>query len=1213
VTANPGSTPAAGVGVELSKQEKYDAALLDALNHLAERKYPEAMTSLEAARTLQDTDEVRALIKRLTQRMEQQAAAKQTVQDIQTILREGKPEEAAPLANAALQQYGGSDNAARLSDLKLQADTLAAAQVDDQARFDRCRRDGEAALRDRNFRAAAVAFEQALAARDDAEVRRQYDDLRATLARYDDNRRRAAELRRDPSQLEAALAALQEAEKAWDTPEIRQDLDDYGLALAKRRDRISVADFEVRGDVGLPAPGRAVAEELLPCFKPRFDLVERSQVGKVLAELNLEAGRLADNEAGRFEVGRLARLRYLVVGSITCVGGITVQARLVDVQTGLVVQTAKVVAANPDEMMALLPRLANLLQMSDEQKMAYEQQLAREAAVAVSRIRIAPLPPPPEVVVGPLPPPLLICTARPPDFGSVRPADFEALPLVVATAPPPPPVVFVEEEPVKRRFLQVAIELGDNLFRRGRYREAQTHFELALNLAPGRAEVGLRIERCRPLAAAPPPPPPPIVSPVVPIVTPPPAVVLVPARPRVAVFSFLLNADPGLAPPGLGDWAADQIACYFSPTYDVIDRGELFWWMGRLGLTVRDVLTDPCARAWLGRALQVRFFVFGVVEQTHSFNVSTHLVEAETGQRHGTGTIHVQDHAELKLRMHELVRQTLGNPADAARMQAEAKASEERVNEARRLLQAGQPARAAEVCRTGLKQDSSHVGLKALLSKAEQQDRQVSARSALLAPPLAHEAQAQAARRQELARQAETARARIDHAGGSRTETDRRAQEAQHQRAAEQLLAQGRRALDQQRYAEAAQLFANANALKPSDEATHSLATAKARAREAEQARAAAEQQRARADQERLKAEALARARADLDRERARTAAEAETRRQSDEARDQAAYTKLLGDGQRLLAQGKFDAAVSALQSARQIRKTDEVERLLHDALDKQARARAPARPQPAPADRAAAEAEKRRSEEEQKRAADVQRLLKQGRAALQARQFDTAATALAEARRLAPTDPDVARALNDLDRERNAAAAEARARQQQQERKRSEFNRFLSQAQSAMAARRYDEAIRAYNEALGLQPGDPAATRGLREATQARDAARPRPPSPPPSRPEPPKPPKPPAPAGGRAEYDRQMQQGAALEKQQRYADAARAYQEALRLLPGDAKAAAALRSAQFSSHMAEGQKAMNARRYPDAVREYEEALKISPGNAAAAAALKQAREARR
>src|SRR5262249_46408184 len=150
------------------------------------------------------------------------------------------------------------------------------------------------------------------------------------------------------------IAALKDAAAAWDTLQVRQDLDDCTLLMQKRRERISVADFEVRGESGVPMAGRAVAEELLPYFKVKYDLVERGQIGKVIDELKLESSDLIDNPESRQQFAQLSRVRYLVVGSITPMSGILVNARLVDVRTGLVAQSARFIAATPEEMMGRL-------------------------------------------------------------------------------------------------------------------------------------------------------------------------------------------------------------------------------------------------------------------------------------------------------------------------------------------------------------------------------------------------------------------------------------------------------------------------------------------------------------------------------------------------------------------------------------------------------------------------------------------------------------------------------------------------------------------------------------------------------------------------------------------------------------------------------------------------------------------------------------------
>ena len=1149
---------------EATPEEKYDAALLDALNLAVDGKLADALASLEAARAVQDTDQIRQQIERMRDRIARKAAADRTVQDIQTVLQDGRPEDASQLATAGLQQYGGGDAAVPLTAVKQQADALAAAQVDDAAgQRTRFRLEGEAALRDSNLRAAAVAFEQALQSGDAPDVRRQLDDIRAALARYDDNRRRAAELRRDPINLEDAIAALQEAARAWDTLEVRQDIDDYTLALQKRRERLSVADFEVLGDVGIAYAGRTVAEELLPAFKPRFNLAEREQIGKIIGELNLAASELGSNDTGRRELGRLARLRYLVVGSVSPLCGITVHARLVDVRSGLVVQTAKVSARTPEELLPRLPQLANMLMMTDEQKMAYEQQLAIQRALPSAFPVNAALPPPPEVLLDgqAAPPPIVAYAPQPPGLALVAVQDFQALsPPAPDWTPPAVAVDIGREDPVRERLFRVAVELGDNLFLRGRFVDAHAQFSLALNLSPRHRDISIRIDRCRPRL----PPPPPVV-------------VVVPPPPRVAVMNFVVNADPGLVPVGFSDWAADQMASYFVGPYQVVDRGEVCWYMGRLGITMRDVLTNASARLWLGRALNVRFFVFGIVEQTHSFNVSTHLVDAETGVKQGGGMIHVQDHQELKLRMGELAQQTRSDPAQQARLQREAQDNENQLAEARRLLKAGDAARAIGVSQEALKRQPNNVGIQDLLQQAQQQARLAALEESRRAEEKRRQALAAAAqqRQAELARATEAARLRAVQAAAVRSDADRRALDAQRQKAAQQLRAQGQRALAQGNSKQALQLLQGAVALKPTDAAVQELSQARARAEATERTQAVEQKVQLDAELRRKQQAELAQTRANVEAERRARQAQDEARRKTQDARDLAAQAKLLNNGKQLLAQNKYAAAVAALQSAVQLRKTDEGQRLLQQALAQQAHAAA--QPQ-APPGRATPD-QQRQEEEGKRRQAEADKRSKEEQ------------------------------------QKRAAADADARLRQEQA-RRAADFARFMAQGQTALSAQRYGEAVQGFSEAVQLRPTDPGAARGLRDAQQALDRSR-TPPPPPKTAPQPPRPraaiqPPPPMPAAGRADYARQMQAGATYEKRQKYVEALAAYREALRLLPGDANALAAARKVEFSLHMAEGRKDSTARRYADAAREYEAALKLFPGQPDAASALKRAREGR-
>jgi tetratricopeptide (TPR) repeat protein len=1023
---------------ELSPQQKYDAILLEALNQVAEKKYTDALVSLGTARALQDSDQVRGEIDRVKTLVAQQLSAEQTAQDIKTVLDDGKTEDAARLATTGLQQFGATDAADQLANLKRQADALTATQIEDnKARFDRFRRDGDSAVAEKNLRAAAIAFEQALQYGQDAALQQQLDEIHATLARYDDCRRRAADLRRDPANLEDALAALQEAASAWDTLQVRQEIDLYTLALQKRRDRLSVADFDIRGDIGLSGIGRTLAEEILPQFKRRFDLVERGELGKVMEELRLEGGELFENEGGRRELGRLAKLRYLVLGSVTPLGGITLSARLVDVRTGLVVQTAKVVAPAPEALLPLLPQLANVLMMTDEQKIAYENQLALQTSVIVRPVEIVPLPPPPEaLVVGqPLPPPILVNTSCPPDLGGLRPADFEAAPAFAAQ------LVVEREEDVQRRVLQVAVSLGDNLFRRGRYREAQKHFELALHISPHEVDLRVRLDRCRtapPATIATPPPPP---------------VIVVAPRPRVAVLNFVVNADPALAPPGFGNWAADQMSAYFAPTYEVADRGELFWYMGRLGLTVRDVAVDVSARRWLGRALNVRYFAFGIVQQTASFNVTTHLVDAETGEKQGLGSVHVQDHQELKLRMAELVHQTQANPAEQERLQREARENEQQLNQARQLLKNGQFKQAIAACQEGLKRNSTNMALQAVLQQAEQQERAAELELARRHEAEQRQAQAAALQRQQLAlkQQAEAARRQAEQEAAKRGEAARRTQELERQRAHDQLVAQGKNALQKQNYPEAVRLLESAMALKPSEAVKQELSQAKTLAESSARAKEAEARAKQEAEIRRQREAELARARAQVEEQRRRREAEDLARRKLEEqqrlARELALkneQARQAADRARINREADQQATRAQQAQAEQKRKADAARPALPPSP-----ARMPARPPLPPAPKAGAPAPSP--------LAAYTKQMQTGTAMEKQQKWDEAVAAYKEALRLMPGDIKASLALH------------------------------LASGQKAMKAKQFAEAAKEFEAALKLSPNNADAAKGLRQARQGR------------------------------------------------------------------------------------------------------------------------------
>ncbi|MFQ3591855.1 MAG: tetratricopeptide repeat protein [Gemmataceae bacterium] len=1271
---------------ELTTEEKYEAALARATDLVAEQKYEKALEVLTEAQKLKDTGAVQREIYRIEAILAGREAASKALADVKAILQDGKPEEAARLATEALGQFGGSDVAEALARLQQQAEAELNAAITTAAtkaqRVNQLRRSAAEALREEipNLRAATVALEQAQALEPTEEMARQLDDLREKLRIYDENRQRAQALRRDPLRLPEAIEALETSRKVWPTVQVRQELDEFRLLQARRRDRLSVAPFEIRADLGFPAAGQTIADELLPHFKARFDLVERAQLARLADEMKLESNAFFDNTEDRRELGRLAKIRYLVVGSVSPLGGITVQARLVEVETGLIVQTGRITAANLDELLPRLKQLAVLLQMSDEQKAAYEAEIQRTirpvetvSAQAVNWNELPPPPPPPpeEAIVAA--PPVVTISPAPIARGGIVLEDFNRLPPLVLTplAPPsPPPVLAValEAYPERRnRLLRLSLELGDRLFRRGRIRDAQRHFSLALSLAGPRREIELRLDACRglvapiapPVVVVPPPvvvsPPPVVIGPPPVVVAPPPPVVIVaPVRPRMAIFGFVPGrAD--LVPPATTDLLAEQLAWYMGGSYEIIDRGEVSWYMGRLGLTMREVLTDPVARRCLAQALNARFFVFGTLRETASFDVDTHLFDAETNQRTGTASIHVKDTNELKLRLGELARQLGAKPDEKKVLAANGAQSEKYLNEARAALTKADYATALATANEGLKRMPDSVALRSLAAQARTQLDRANAEAARAAEARKQAAALEAARKkqQELALAAAEARAKAEAAAKARSEAEKKAQEDRRVKAAQSLRAQAQAASAKGNHSEAVRLLQSATALHPSDALFKELA--QARAAEAEQKKAASEAAQKAAAEKAAKERAEAQAR--LEEARKKREAAEKAAREAKHAQDKITSDALLKQAQDAFANKEFAKAIELANSSRRVLANPQAEKLARDAQNELALAKASAAERAKLAEeqkkREAAEAEIRKNREAYTKALTLAHKLVQDGKLDQAEKEYLAAQKLFKT----PEVQEGLRAVSVLRKQRAAAEEAAKKAKEAEAQRETRLKSLLATASAAAKKGEFANAVKAYREANTLKPNDVEILSGLSRAeadlqrqqeAQARaeelkkakaaaaalitqgkqrlaakqpkeaaelfrraliqdasnaearsllaQAEKQMPPL------------VDPAAKKRKEDFDLAMSAGQAALKKGNYTGAINAFREALRLLPDDASATKALADAQraektawYNNAMQRGAEALKAKRFKEAFEAYDEALKSRPGDAKA------------
>jgi tetratricopeptide (TPR) repeat protein len=206
---------------------------------------------------------------------------------------------------------------------------------------------------------------------------------------------------------------------------------------------------------------------------------------------------------------------------------------------------------------------------------------------------------------------------------------------------------------------------------------------------------------------------------------------------------------------------------------------------------------------------------------------------------------------------------------------------------------------------------------------------------------------------------------------------------------------------------------------------------------------------------------------------------------------------------------------------------------------------------------------------------AEYNRLLALGDAAMTRNRFEEANRLYTQAAQVLPGDPDAtakAQAAANAVTDRQAALVA--------------YQRFMTQAALDMENLRYAGAIRNYQEALRVVPGDANALQGLADARAAVAVQ-----------------------VRQRGQSDALMQRGTAALQKLQFAEAIQIYTDALRIVPNDPRALRGLSQAKYGQAMAQGRIALQANRQQDAIRHFEKALEIVPGDPTAMALLTQAR----
>ncbi|OHD15645.1 MAG: hypothetical protein A2086_13765 [Spirochaetes bacterium GWD1_27_9] len=128
-----------------------------------------------------------------------------------------------------------------------------------------------------------------------------------------------------------------------------------------KKSRIAILDFKAIGIDATLASG--IQENLSSSIidQNTFIVVERSQLNKVMQELNL-AGADEFNEESAAKIGNLLGVEFVLLGSVTKIGvNITINVRAIEVKTGLAAFAKKVTTKSETELVDAIDNLASLI------------------------------------------------------------------------------------------------------------------------------------------------------------------------------------------------------------------------------------------------------------------------------------------------------------------------------------------------------------------------------------------------------------------------------------------------------------------------------------------------------------------------------------------------------------------------------------------------------------------------------------------------------------------------------------------------------------------------------------------------------------------------------------------------------------------------------------------------------------------------------------
>jgi len=344
-------------------QNKYNQAFSEGRSNFDAKRYEKALELFKEAYRHIPAKEATTFIEITQSLLIAENQARLLLEEIQTLISETDYMAAAQKANEGMAKYSETAYGSMFGEYRRDAEKKHAESLDNKKqKWETHYNSGLLSLERNDLRGALFSFEEASKYDDTDESVDAAESVRKKLKDYEAGIEEGRLFLQSDGNEHLALKAFKLAQKSWDNQEVRTLIDSTVEKMKTGAARIAVCEFDVLGsdneDIGSQVTQMAGAR-----LSSGFTVISQAELTEYLGESGLSIPDLSNprKSAGFRES---SGVKYAVFGTLTFQPKLTLEAKLVDVETGKTIQRAQAESESGERIEEIVEEAIDVLLMS---------------------------------------------------------------------------------------------------------------------------------------------------------------------------------------------------------------------------------------------------------------------------------------------------------------------------------------------------------------------------------------------------------------------------------------------------------------------------------------------------------------------------------------------------------------------------------------------------------------------------------------------------------------------------------------------------------------------------------------------------------------------------------------------------------------------------------------------------------------------------------